>query len=72
MADSVSSVTSAAGGRSVEDSSPPDSASDLVREATDSRTGVIDTSKLASWIADAARQNFDTASAAYRQVDAQL
>ncbi len=72
MADSVSSVTSAAGGRSVEDSSPPGSASDLLREATDSRTGVTDTSKLASWIADAARQNFDTASAAYRQIDAQL
>ena len=72
MADSVTSVTSAPGSRGVEDSQPTGSASDLLRAATDPRTGVVNTGQLAGWIADAARQNFDSASTAYRQIDARL
>ena len=70
--DAVNSVSSAGAAQDSNSTAPPGSASELIRQATDSRTGVVDTRKLAGWIADAAQHDFDSASQAYEQVDAEL
>jgi len=70
--DGVDTVNAATGVRPNPGTSEPDNATSLIRQATDSRTGVVDTRQLASWVADAAKQDFNTASNAYTQVDTEL
>lgn len=52
---------------------PPSSvATAVVARATDPATGVIDTAKLAAWVADAAAQSPQAASAAHAAIEAEL
>lgn len=50
----------------------PTDARSLVAQATDPRTGAVDTQRLGQWVADAARTSPETASAAYQEIEAQL
>ncbi|HEY2464520.1 MAG TPA: hypothetical protein VGI32_10705 [Steroidobacteraceae bacterium] len=68
----VSGVNSSDSVQTHQSAAAPDSAADLIGAATNSRTGSIDTRQLASWVADAAKHDFGTASKAYEQIDAQL
>jgi hypothetical protein len=70
--DGVDNVNAATGARTQQGTTESGSAAGLIRQATDSRTGVVDTRQLASWVADAAKHDFNSASSAYQQVDAEL
>ncbi len=51
---------------------PPTDARSVVAQATDPRTGSVDTPRLAQWVADVARTSPETASSAYAGIEAQL
>jgi trimeric autotransporter adhesin len=68
----VDTVNAATGVRPNTGTSESGSAASLIRQATDPRTGVVDTRQVAGWVADAAKQDFNTASKAYTQIDAEL
>ena len=68
----VDTVNAATGVRPNTGTSESGSAASLIRQATDPRTGVVDTRQLAGWVADAAKQDFNTASNAYKQIDTEL
>ena len=68
----VDTVNAATGVRPNTGTSESGSAASLIRQATDPRTGVVDTRQLAGWVADAAKQDFNTAANAYTQIDAEL
>lgn len=51
---------------------PPSPAASVVARATDPATGTVDTAKLARWVADAATQSPETASAAHEAIESQL
>jgi hypothetical protein len=55
-----------------QDSSPADQAAALVRQATEPATGRVDTRALGAWVADAARQDPATASAAHAAIEDHL
>ena len=68
----INNIRSGNGVSRAEESSAPQSATDLIREATDSSTGVVDTRHLASMVADAGQQDFEAASEAYSQIEGEL
>ena len=53
-------------------SAPPQDARAVVAQATDPKTGAVDTRQLGQWIADAAKTSPETASAAYHEIESQL
>lgn len=53
-------------------SSPQAHARELIAQATDPRTGALDTQALGQWVADASRQDFDAASQAHAAIEAEL
>lgn len=50
----------------------PSPAADVVARATDTRTGTVDTQRLAHWVMDARRQDPQTADAAHAAIEAEL
>lgn len=71
------SVLAMDGGGSVRRSSSvspssPSPAADVVARATDSRSGVVDTGRLAGWVVDARRQDPPTAEAAHAAIEREL
>lgn len=51
---------------------PPRDARDVVAQATDPKTGAVDTRQLGRWVADAAQTSPEAASAAYAEIETQL
>ena len=70
--DGVSSVDSSNNIQTGQGTADAGSAAQLIRQVTDTRTGSIDTRQLASWVADSAKHDLNTASQAYEQIEAEL
>jgi hypothetical protein len=51
---------------------PQTHARELIAQATDARTGALDTRSLGRWVADASRQDFAAASQAHAAIEAEL
>jgi hypothetical protein len=72
----VSQSSSASRSNSVQNNSATNQsrnpAADIVRSATDPRTGRVDTAALGKMVADAAKVDFRAANAAYNQIERQL
>jgi len=51
---------------------PQTQARELIAQATDPRTGALDTRALGGWVADASRQDFTAASQAHAAIEAEL
>lgn len=51
---------------------PPAQARELIGQATDPRTGTLDTQQLGRWVADASQQDFAAASQAHQAIEAEL